>query len=114
MATKIAAGRFEDLPDGEMRAVEGAPGALAVCRIGDRAYAFENRCTHEAFALTEGYLEASQVECTLHGARFCVKTGAVRTGPAVRAIRVFSVRIVEGVIEVEWEPDSSAAPGRPT
>lgn len=54
------------------------------------------------------------MECTLHGARFCVKTGAVRTGPAVRAIRVFSVRIVEGVIEVEWESDSPAAPGRHT
>lgn len=114
MTTTISAGRFEDLADGEMRAVEGAPGPLAICRIGDRAYAFENCCTHEAFALTEGYLEAGQVECTLHGARFCVKTGAARTGPAVRPIRVFPVRITGGEMQVDWEPESPATPKRRT
>lgn len=114
MTTRVTAGRFEDLTDGEMRVVEGAPGALAICRVGDGAYAFEDRCTHEAFALTEGYLDGSQVECALHGARFCVKTGAVTSGPAVRAIRVFPVRIVQGVMEIDWKPDSPAVPRRRT
>lgn len=111
MATKITAGRFEELPDGEMRVVAGTQGALGICRIDGRAYAFEIRCTHEAFALTEGYLEGSEVECTLHGARFCVKTGAVKTGPAKCAIRVFPARIAEGVMEVEWRPDPSDGTG---
>ncbi|MGQ0619925.1 MAG: non-heme iron oxygenase ferredoxin subunit [Panacagrimonas sp.] len=111
MATKIKAGRFEELPDGEMRVVDGTRGALGICRVGECAYAFENRCTHEAFALTEGYLEGSEVECTLHGARFCVKTGAVKTGPAKGAIRVFPVRIAEGVMEVEWQPEAPAGRG---
>lgn len=112
MATTIKAGRFEELPDGEMRVVDGTRGALAICRIGERAYAFENRCTHELFALTEGCLEGGEVECTLHGARFCVRTGAVRTGPAKGAIRVFPVRIAEGVMEVEWQPDPPSVHGR--
>lgn len=111
METKIKAGRFEELPDGEMRVVDGTRGALGICRVGECAYAFENRCTHEAFALTEGYLEGGEVECTLHGARFCVKTGAVKTGPAKRAICVFPVRIAGGVMEVEWQPDSPPRPG---
>lgn len=102
IATRIKAGRFDELPDGEMRVVRGTRGELGICRLGEHAYAFENRCPHEKFVLTEGDLDGAVVECTLHGARFCVKTGAVKSGPAKRAICVFPVQIVGGIMEVEW------------
>lgn len=69
-ATTIKAGRFGELPDGEMRAIDSTRGAPAICRIAQHAYAFENRCTDELFVLIEGYLEPGEMECTVHGARF--------------------------------------------
>jgi nitrite reductase/ring-hydroxylating ferredoxin subunit len=90
-----------DLADGEMRAVENGMKPLAICRAGGEWFAFRNNCTHRNFPLTEGFLEGTEVECPLHGARFCVRTGALKALPAPRGIQVFPVRIEGEVVLIE-------------
>ena len=89
------------LKDGELLAVEGAGLPLGICRVGDEWFAFENNCTHEDFALTEGAIDGAEIECALHGARYCLRTGAVRAIPASCPIRVFPVRIENDQVHVE-------------
>lgn len=84
-----------------MLAVVGAPTKLGVARADGRWFAFENNCTHEDFPLTEGLVDGQEVECALHGARFCLHTGAARAVPATCGIRVFPVCIEDGVVYVE-------------
>ncbi len=101
MSRRIRACSVQELADGEMRVVENAPLALAICRVKDEWFAFENNCTHEDFALTEGAVEGTEIECALHGARYCLRTGAVRAIPASCPIRVFPVHVDGDVVQVE-------------
>lgn len=82
MSQKIRACGVQELADGEMRAVADAPFPLAICRVKNEWFAFENNCTHEDFPLTEGAVDGVEIECALHGARFCLRTGEIRAVPA--------------------------------
>lgn len=84
-----------------MLAVEGAPVPLGVTRAGGVWFAFENNCTHEDFPLTEGMVDGEELECALHGARFCLRSGAVRAIPASCGIRVFPVCVEDGSVYVD-------------
>jgi nitrite reductase/ring-hydroxylating ferredoxin subunit len=101
MGRRIHACGVQELADGEMRAVAHARLALAICRVKDEWFAFENNCTHEDFALTEGAVDGTEIECALHGARYCLRTGEVRAIPASCPIRVFPVHVVGDVVQVE-------------
>ena len=91
-----------DLAPGEIRAVPGLP--VVVCRVGDSAaavYAFGNACTHMRAPLRAGTVVNGCLQCPLHGARFQLSTGAVRRGPARRALPVYPVVIEAGQVYVD-------------
>jgi nitrite reductase/ring-hydroxylating ferredoxin subunit len=100
----IRACAADELAEGQMRAVADAPEPLAVCKVGGEWFAFRNNCSHTNFPLTEGFLEGTEVQCGFHGARFCVRTGAVRAYPARHGIEVFPVRLDNGEVFVELAP----------
>lgn len=101
MSRRIHACSVQELADGEMRAVADAPLPLAICRVKDEWFAFENNCTHEDFPLTEGAVDGVEIECALHGARFCLRTGKVRAPPASCSIRVFPAHVEGDAVQVE-------------
>ena len=41
-----------------------------------------------------------EIICPRHGARFCVKTGAVKCAPAYEDIATFPIRIEQGRLQV--------------
>lgn len=100
-ANTLRACSVDALKDGEMRPVAGANDPIGIGRIGGEWFAFENNCTHEDFPLTEGLIEAGEIECPLHGARYCLKTGAVRAVPASCSIRIYPVHIVGNDVLIE-------------
>jgi 3-phenylpropionate/trans-cinnamate dioxygenase ferredoxin component len=51
-------------------------------------FCVDDTCTHEEYSLAEGWVENGVVECTLHCARFSLRTGAVLGPPATRPLRV--------------------------
>lgn len=46
-------------------------------------YALNDTCTHEEASLAEGWIENDEVECPLHSARFCLRTGEALCLPAI-------------------------------
>lgn len=109
MSAVIRACAVDELADGEMRELTHAPQPLAICRVGSEWFAFQNNCTHEDFPLTEGAIDGTEVECPLHGARFCLRSGAVRAIPASTGIRVFPVVIENGNVFVELDDANIAS-----
>jgi anthranilate 1,2-dioxygenase ferredoxin component len=78
-----------------------------IAKTDDGIFALNDRCAHQAARLSEGRVRRGAAMCPLHGARFDLATGTC-IGGSYRAVRIFSVRIRNGMIEIEI-PD--AAPG---
>ncbi len=95
-----------DLPDRTSKSVEVEGVKLAIARLGERFYAVENRCTHMGVSLSEGPLsEGGEIVCPWHSAKFCARSGELRSGPGFCSLKTFPVRIVNGVIEVAIAPE---------
>ena len=94
-------GAAQDLTDQHSLSVEIDDVPLVIARCGDDLYAVENRCTHDGESLAGAEIEACEIICPRHGARFCLKSGAALTPPAYEPLRTFSVREEAGRILVE-------------
>lgn len=103
MAEFRPAARVEDVPEGAMLGVEVDGVNIVLANQAGEVFALLDRCTHEDFPLSDGELEGGMITCLLHGARFDLKTGAVRALPAVRPVQVFESRIENGEIQVSLD-----------
>lgn len=61
-------------------------------------YALDDECTHEEASLADGWIEGDTVECPLHAASFCLRTGAALTLPATEDTATHVVEIREDEI----------------
>ena len=50
--------------------------------------------------IASGELDGDEIICPRHGARFCVKTGAVKCAPAYEDIDTFPIHIENGRLQV--------------
>lgn len=74
---------------------------IVVFNIAGKFFAIADLCSHDGGPLGEGKLEDEfQVACPRHGARFDLRTGAVRSLPAIEDIPAYPVRVVGDTIEV--------------
>jgi 3-phenylpropionate/trans-cinnamate dioxygenase ferredoxin subunit len=73
--------------------VEAGDEDVALCNVGGEIFAIANVCTHDNGPLGEGYLLGDEIECPRHGARFNVRTGKVKTLPAIIPVPTFEVQI---------------------
>jgi 3-phenylpropionate/trans-cinnamate dioxygenase ferredoxin subunit len=103
MTHELRAGRFDDLPDGTAKRVEGAGAKVCVVRIGDSIYAIGDTCSHAEVSLSEGevFCDQREIECWKHGSSFSLETGEPVTLPATVPVPVYRARLVEGEIVVE-------------
>jgi 3-phenylpropionate/trans-cinnamate dioxygenase ferredoxin component len=91
------------LAEGEHVIVDLDGTDVAVFNIDGQFYAIEDVCTHDGAELASGDLDGDEIICPRHGARFCVKTGAVKSPPAYEDIACFPVRIENGQVQVRDE-----------
>jgi 3-phenylpropionate/trans-cinnamate dioxygenase ferredoxin subunit len=97
-------GTKSDIPAGTVRVFNVDGRSVAVANVdGEHFYAIDNLCTHDNGPLGEGTLVGETVECPRHGARFDVKTGAVRALPAVRPVRTYPVQVQGDEVLVDAE-----------
>jgi 3-phenylpropionate/trans-cinnamate dioxygenase ferredoxin subunit len=82
-------------------AVEVDDFELLIARCDGALFAVENRCTHDGQSLSGAEIEACQIICPRHGARFCLKSGDALTPPAYEPLRTFRIREAHGRILVE-------------
>ncbi|MBA3564794.1 MAG: non-heme iron oxygenase ferredoxin subunit [Gammaproteobacteria bacterium] len=74
---------------------------IAVFNLDGEFYAIEDVCTHDGEELTGGPVIGDEIICPRHGARFCIKTGAVTAPPAYEPVPTYPVRVVEGRVQVQ-------------
>jgi len=88
------------LADGEHVVVDIDGTDVAVFKIEGRFYAIEDVCTHDGAEIASGELDGCEIICPRHGARFCVKTGEVKSPPAYEDIDTFPVRVENGIVQI--------------
>ena len=89
-----------ELPPGSRRTVDIDGALVLVVNSGGELFAVEDVCSHDGAPLGEGSIEGEAVVCPRHGARFCLRTGAVLAPPAYAPIATFPLRVTAGVVEV--------------
>ena len=94
-----ACGEGEIAP-GEAVKVDVQP-PVAVFNVDGDLLATSDTCTHAEFSLSEGYIDGDQVECVLHFAKFCLRTGAALTLPATAPLDTFPVRVADNEVQVD-------------
>jgi nitrite reductase/ring-hydroxylating ferredoxin subunit len=92
MAEWTKVGPAGDVAEGEINSYTVGERMIAVANIDGDLHEFEDDCTHQQCAQTEGDLDGTVVECPCHGSQFDVITGEVVNGPAADPIDVFEAR----------------------
>lgn len=73
---------------------------VSVFRSDGEYFCVDDTCTHETYSLADGWIEDCVVECPLHLAKFCLRTGRPLSPPATTAVRTHPVRTEGGEIHV--------------
>jgi naphthalene 1,2-dioxygenase ferredoxin component len=89
--TDVAA--VDDVPEEDVIAVSVAGKEIALYEVAGEIFATDNRCTHGAARLSDGFLEGREIECPLHQGRFDVCTGKALCAPLTQNIRIYPTRI---------------------
>ncbi|MGW2647164.1 bifunctional 3-phenylpropionate/cinnamic acid dioxygenase ferredoxin subunit [Streptomyces sp. NPDC001393] len=76
----------------------GHTDAISVFHDGGAYYALDDTCSHGQASLADGWIEDGEVECPLHSARFCLKSGEPQCMPATLAQRTHRVEERDGGI----------------
>lgn len=93
MADYQAAAALSECPPGKMRAVKVGGRSILLANVEGQIYAVDELCTHEDSSLALGCLKGDKVKCSLHGSRFCLKTGQPQEEPATEPLRTYPVKI---------------------
>ena len=101
MKTKVC--EIDQLENESLREFKVAGEKIVVVKINDKVYALENRCSHEDYPLSDGWVDEGRVCCSMHGEQFDPSTGDALTLPAYENIRAFPVHINDGTVEIEIE-----------
>lgn len=91
-----------DLLPGESRVAWDRETPILVVNVDGDLHALEDRCSHEDYELSAGAIDGAQIECTLHGARFDLRTGEALCAPAHAPVVKFPVKVEDGAV---WTRD---------
>nr|BAK52805.1 biphenyl 2,3-dioxygenase, ferredoxin component [Janibacter sp. TYM3221]BAM76238.1 biphenyl 2,3-dioxygenase, ferredoxin component [Janibacter sp. TYM3221] len=98
--------RVDDVAPGAMLRVDVGDEPLLICNVDGEFFATQDTCSHEDWPLSEGYLDGDVVECTLHWAKFCVRTGNVKALPACEPLRTYLVKLEGDDVLVDLDSGS--------
>lgn len=92
MSEFIRVASISDLAPGDKVLVDYQGTPVGLFNVDGELYAIHDICTHDGGPLVEGELHGDVIVCPRHGARFDVKTGAVRTLPAFAPVPTYQVK----------------------
>jgi 3-phenylpropionate/trans-cinnamate dioxygenase ferredoxin subunit len=98
----VTAVTTNEIPVGEVKAIDVRGARIAVANVGGTYYAFDDACTHEECSLAEeGELAGTTLTCTCHGSEFDVRTGNVLAPPATEPVKVYRTRVEGDALQIE-------------
>ncbi len=102
----IEACSVSDLGDGEAMRIDAGPG-IALFHVDGEFYALNDRCSHGNASMSEGYVEDdATVECPLHAASFCLKTGRAMCLPATDPLPTWPVKVEGGKVYIQIQEEA--------
>jgi nitrite reductase/ring-hydroxylating ferredoxin subunit/uncharacterized membrane protein len=90
----------DELKIDQMKLLRIGDRRIVLARTEDGYVAFDDRCTHRGGSLAGGTMICGTVQCPWHGSQFDTKSGAVKAGPAKKAIRTYRVAERAGIVEL--------------
>ncbi len=90
-----------EIPVGAKKAGKLGETWVLVCNVKGKLFAVSNWCSHQKKPLQAGRVRGCAITCPVHGAKFDLETGEAKSLPASSPIETYSVKVVEGWIEVE-------------
>ncbi len=106
MSEWIATVAVNALAEGEHILVDVDGTDVALFNLQGEFVAVEDVCSHDGGELASGQVDGDEIICPRHGARFCLKTGQVKSAPAYEDIACFPVKIQDGVLfirDARWD-----------
>ena len=97
----IEAGNTHEIKLGKMKRVETNGKAILICNVDGEFYAVDDMCTHEDSSLYLGCMKGDLVQCSLHGAKFSVKTGEPMEEPGEIPLQTYELKVEDGRIFVK-------------
>lgn len=76
---------------------------VAITRLGNEFFAFEDLCTHDGEEISSGTLEGDSITCPRHFAKFSIRDGTVLRFPATEPLTVFPIRIEGNSVLVDLD-----------
>ena len=73
---------------------------VVVFKLEDGFYALEDMCTHDGAEIASGEFDGDEIICPRHGARFCIRTGEVKSAPAYEDIASLEVKLEAGRVKI--------------
>jgi nitrite reductase/ring-hydroxylating ferredoxin subunit len=92
--------RSGQVPEGIVRRFFVGDYEFAVARLGGRAYATSNYCSHLDCLLSSGKLVQDGIGCSCHGSAFDLESGEPICPPATEPIKTYPVEERDGEIFV--------------
>ncbi|HEX5513269.1 MAG TPA: bifunctional 3-phenylpropionate/cinnamic acid dioxygenase ferredoxin subunit [Gammaproteobacteria bacterium] len=99
----IEACAVEEVPEGDVTAVEVAGREVALYEVDGEIFATANICTHGQARLCDGFLEDGAIECPLHQGRFDVRTGKALCAPLTEDLRTYPIKVEDGRVFVRLD-----------
>ena len=96
----VAVARASDIAPESAREVTVNGCALLLVHSDGEFFAVENLCSHAHEPLACGRVKRGWISCPAHGARFDLASGEPLGAPATEPIRIFPLRMADGMIEV--------------
>lgn len=92
----------DEIPAGSSKLIQIEDVRIALFNLDGEFYAIEDVCTHDDGPLVEGeVVDAGEVECPRHGARFDIRTGRATRMPAFEPVPTYEVRVEGNDVLVE-------------
>ena len=90
----------DEVPNGDRVFFEIGNKPIMLLNIGNLFFAIGDVCMHDDGPLGDGELDAYELVCPRHGARFDVRNGKATKHPAVASTPWYPVRVVGNDLEV--------------
>lgn len=84
---------------------------LALCRVGDEAFALSDICSHAYAHLSDGWIDGDEIYCPLHQGSFDIRTGAAVASPCFEPVTSYPTRIEDGMVFVDLAAIEDNPPG---
>jgi nitrite reductase/ring-hydroxylating ferredoxin subunit/uncharacterized membrane protein len=104
--TRVA--RVDELTESQPKAADIGGTPIVLVRRGGEVFALVARCAHAGGPLAEGKIDGNTITCPWHGSTFDLATGEVVNGPSAHAQPCLHTRLVDGWVEVRFDPESHA------